>query len=133
MDQTNRLQSACYVADLLGDLSRKKIPLPSVESLSTRLCLRLPERRRTTLINMVMKWKLRDAWAVVRKERYNNTKVWRKKERVLWHEGVKCDFESVWEREKRRHWLFLRRKRKRKVKFLLEKFGAENVADCVRS
>ena len=41
------------------------------------------------------------------------------------------DFNSVWEKEKRRHWLFLRRKRKRKVKFLLEKFGSEDVIDCV--
>ena len=55
MNPTTKLQNTCYVADLLGDLSRKKVPLPSVDSLSTKLCLRLPERRRKTLINMVMK------------------------------------------------------------------------------
>ena len=131
MSQTTKLQNACYVADLLVDLSRKKVPLPSIDSLSTKLCLRLPERRRTTFITMVMRWKVRDAWAVVRRERYNNAKVWRDNKRVLQEEGVERDYDSVWEREKRRHWLFLRTKRKRRVKFLLGKFGSENVVGCV--
>lgn len=82
-------------------------------------------------MNVVIKWKVRDAWAVVRRERYNNTKVWRDNKRVLPEEGVVHDFNRVWEKEKRRHWLFLRKKRKRRVKFLLEKFGAESVIDCV--
>ena len=41
------------------------------------------------------------------------------------------DLNSVWEKEERRQWLFLRKKRKRRVKFLLEKFAVENVIDCV--
>ena len=40
-------------------------------------------------------------------------------------------FNNVWKKEKRRHWLFLRDKRKRRVNFLSEKFGSKGASDCV--
>ncbi len=55
------------------------LPYASVEGLCTKFCMKLPERRTTTLVSTVMKWKVRDAWTVVRKKKYNNTKVWRER------------------------------------------------------
>ena len=131
MGSFSSVQNACYVADLLGDLSRKRVPLPSVEGLCTKLCMKLPERRTTTLVNKVMKWKVRDAWTVVRKERYNNTKVWIESKQVLHEEGVVRAFNNIWKKEKRKHWLYLRKKKTRRVNFLSEKFGLRNTCDCV--
>ena len=122
MGQTTKLQNACYVADLLGDLTRKRLPLPSVEGLCAKLCMKLPERRTTTLVNTVMKWKVKDAWTLLGRR---NTTTQR------FGEGVVRAFNNIWRKEKRRHWLYLRKKRTRRVNFLSEKFGSRNACDCV--
>ena len=72
-----------------------------------------------------------DAWSVVRKERYNNTKVWRENRRVLQEEDVVCLFNRVGEKMKREHWKVLKEKRKRKVNFLFQKYDRREVMDCV--
>lgn len=73
-----------------------------------------------------------DVWTVVRTERYNNTKVWRENRPVLQEENVVVPFNRVWEKEKRKHWNVLRkRRRRRKVNFLSRKYGQNEVVDCV--
>ena len=72
-----------------------------------------------------------DAWTVVRNEQSNNTKVWKENKRVLQEEGVVHAFNSIWRKEKRRHWFVLTGKRKRRVNFLSEKFGSKGEIDCV--
>ena len=123
MKQTVKLLNAYHVADLFGDLLRKKLPTTSVESLCCKLCMGLPSGRRITLINTVMKWKQIDAWSVVRTERYNNTKIWRENRPILDEENVTHAFNIVWEKEKNRYGTLLQEKRKRKVDFLRQTFG----------
>ena len=72
-----------------------------------------------------------DAWSVVRKERYNNTKVWREIRRVLQEEDVVCPFNRMREKEKREHWKVLKEKRKGKVSFLFQKYGHRERMDCM--
>lgn len=75
---------------------------------------------------MVMKWKWNVAWDAVRKERYNNTTVWRGNRYLLEQENVIADFNRIWEKEKNEYKTLLREKRKRKVEFLWQKYGARN-------
>eukprot|EP00494_Astrolonche_serrata_P008035 UN08069 len=77
MKATLKLQQARYVLDLFQKLKRKNIGTSPVEELSIRICQRLPERRKRTLVNTVMQWKIEDARKSINKTRYDNTKIWR--------------------------------------------------------
>jgi hypothetical protein len=103
MKQTVKLLNAYHVADLFGDILRKKLPTTSVESLCCKLCMGLPSGQRRTLINTIIKWKQNDAWNVVRTERYNNTKIWRENRPILDEENVTHTFNVIWEKEKNRY------------------------------
>ena len=70
MTQTIRLLKADYVTDLLRRLVNRGLALRSVTALADRLCggLRGEEKRRV-LRDRVMKWKLKDAQTVQKKEK----------------------------------------------------------------
>jgi len=123
MKQNIRLVHTRYVVDLLQDLIRRKVGTDSVENRCKDICINLPPRRRNTLVNKVMKWKLSEAKKCLQRERFNNTVEWRKGKTVIVGAGVLHDYERVWNLEQKRVREELKMKRKRKVRFLKKKYG----------
>lgn len=62
-----KLVHARHVVDLLRDLTRKKVGTNTVERQCKSICKGLPQRRKNTMVNRVMKWKLVDARKCLRK------------------------------------------------------------------
>ena len=125
MTQTIRLLKADYVTDLLRRLVNRGLALRSVTALADRLCggLRGEEKRRV-LRDRVMKWKLKDAQTVQKKEKWKNTKVWREEVEVLRWNRVDERFFIIWDKEKGERRRDLKYKLERKVRWLLEKAKA---------
>ena len=55
------LEKSRYVVNLFLQLKQKKIGTTEIETLSKRMCKRLPERRHRTLANTIVQWKKEDA------------------------------------------------------------------------
>ena len=91
--------------------------------------MKLPKSREKTLINIVMKWKWKDAWNKGRKERYENTRAWRINKQILIEENIIDEFNRMWETEKDVYKTQLRETRRRKMGFLHEKFGQQEKHD----
>ena len=47
-----------HVVDLLQELARRSVRTSTVERQCKRICSGLPQRRKNTMVNRVMKWKL---------------------------------------------------------------------------
>ena len=69
------LEKSRYVMKLFNQLKQKKIGTTEVETLSKRICKRLPERRHRTLVNTIIQWKIEDARSMLNRARYENTQV----------------------------------------------------------
>ena len=66
-----------YVKDLFVALINNHVGTPEVANLSARLCKRLNKQKEETLIEKVMKWKLTDARKDLRKQVYEEKKLWK--------------------------------------------------------
>ena len=118
-----KLVHARHVVDLLRELTRRRVGTSTVERQCKRICSGLPQRRKNTMVNRVMRWKLDDARRCLGKERYMNTKGWRRWKPIISHAGVKQEYDSWWRREKSRMKRYLKASRKKKVKFLEQRYG----------
>ena len=116
-----RLIKARCVIDLMQDMTKKKIGRTSLGRQCQSICRGLPISRKNTIVNRVMRWKLNDAKARMRRAQYLNTNEWRRSKHVIAAAGILQDFETIWSDEKSRIYRVLREKRKRKVAFLKQK------------
>jgi len=107
-----------YVMDLFQKLQQKRIGTSNVTSLCKRICERLPSRRKQTLVDIVMRWKLMDARTCFHTAKRNNTVVWREVRPVLQQANVCRRYEELWRLESSNYAQELRHKLTRKVRFL---------------
>ena len=75
MRKTLKLLQSQHTVDLLYHLKERKIGTMNVEKLCRTVCSGLPDKRRKTLVEIVMRWKCSDAMSCLRKEKYQNTKI----------------------------------------------------------
>ena len=114
---------ARYARDLYKDLEKEKIGTTNVVSLCTRLCKTLPISRRNTLVSTIINWKMADANKRLKEEQYNNTKVWRESKKLLGDFNMIESYEIEWSKERERYKQCLTKKRKKKIVFLMNKYG----------
>ena len=114
--------------DLFVDLKRRHIGTTEVESMSKRICFKLPSKRCRTLVDIIMKCKIDDARKEMNKARYNNTQVWRNNRQHLVDMNIINQFNDVWSFEKEVTRTNLCNKRKKKVDFLSIKYNKKNNA-----
>ena len=68
-----------------------------------------------------MDWKIRDAKRVLREKKAKHTKLWREDEKVLRELGVRDRFITIWEKEKSDVKLEMKKKKEKKVEYLINK------------
>ena len=117
MQQTMRYIHALHITDLYKELLKHNLTTTNILSLSKQLCNTLPERRRNTLASMITRWKLTDAYDVLREERYNNTRSWRECKRTLQEHNVMKQFMELHKKERSRYRSELIEQRKQKLDF----------------
>ena len=100
MQQTLKYIHAVYITDLYKDLNKQGLGTTTVVSLSRRLCSTLPKRRENTLISIIIRWKLNDAYSVLRREKYENTKIWRECKNVLIQENIMKRYLEIHNKER---------------------------------
>ena len=122
MIQTRKLLHAQYVNNLFRTLRMKKIGNAETEELSKRICKEIKSRTRT-LVNTVIQWKYEDSIKELRKEKYNQTKVWRECKPTLDRNNKTEEYNEIWIREKRRLKQKYKEKMEQKVKHLRQKYG----------
>ena len=120
--QTLKYVHSMYTKDLFSELVKSCTPTTVIANLASRICQKLPQRRKITLRNTVMKWTLQEAEEDYRKNAQRNTRIWRENISILGHHRIDKQFRKVWERERKRYKTKLLRKRKKKVKFLKNKY-----------
>ena len=120
--QTSKYIHTMYKRDLFKDLVKNCTPTTTIASLSNRICRNLPERRKITLRNMIMKWTLDEAEANLKKDARNNTKTWRENISILRDHGVNRRFQRVWEDERKRYKTRLQKQKQKKIQFLKYKY-----------
>ena len=124
IDQTMKLVTSRNVFEMMRKLKRGKVGTNEVMCLSGRMCSRLGNSRRETLVDTVMKWKVRDARKQFNRDRYENTKVWREIKPILHEHGVTRQYEELWAQQKEKFHTEERRRVNKKVSFLREKYTA---------
>ena len=90
---------AIYVKNLYGNLKKDGIGTTTVEGLSQKLCQTLPNHRSRTLVKIVIRWKLHDAYNELRRAQHENTVTWRKEKKVIAESGMLNEFNELWRRE----------------------------------
>ena len=75
MRKTLKLLQSQHAVDLLYHLKERKIGTMNMEKLCRTVCNGLPDKRRKTLVEIVMRWKCSDVMSCLRKEKYQNTKI----------------------------------------------------------
>ncbi len=121
MKSTNDVTHSWYVVDLLRELQRKGIGTTPVESLAGKLANN-KEKVRRQLVKHTMTARLKDAHKDNRRKKYENKEVWKEEDTVLIREGVLEAFLVVWTKEKKRWKQKLRTQRKKKIKWLVDKY-----------
>ena len=58
---------------MMSMLTRSKIGTNEVMRLTSKICSRLGESKTTSMVNIVMKWKVQDAQKEFNRQRYENT------------------------------------------------------------
>ena len=76
-----------------------------------------------------MDWKIPDAKRVLREKKAKHTRLWRDEEKVLRELGVRDRFIMIWESEKERAKVFLKKKKDRKVEFIIGRMKEERRKD----
>ena len=123
INNTIRLLRAEYIADLFDELIHKNTPLRSVKMDSDKLCEHLPSKHSYTTAMRVMKWRRKDAIKELIQKKEDNMKMWRESEKRLRDLRVLDSYFQIWEEEKSYQRRRFTRKRKRKVAFLVNKYG----------
>ena len=102
-------------------------------SICLRVCSGLSRSRERTLLEKVMKWRLRDARRSMDEAKRENTRVWREAKRVLSYHRVRDEYLAIWRREKEQYRLHLRELLRSKVSVLVQRYSRNNdVSDSVR-
>ena len=71
--ETTTYIHSMYIKDLYAELISKGVPTTTIANNAEKICKKLPERRKSTLINIMMKWTVEDANERLRKAEYSNT------------------------------------------------------------
>ena len=124
MIQTRKLLHAQYVNDLFRKLMMKNIGNAETEELSQRTCKNIKSRTRT-MVNIVTRWKYQDSFKELRKEKRNQTKIWRECKPVISRANKVQEYNEIWIKEKRRLKKKYKEKLEQKVKHLQEKYGSK--------
>ena len=133
MKKSLEYKHAIYVKNLYLELRKHKIGTTTVESLCGRICNKLPTRRRGTLINQIIKWKLDDAYNILRKMKNENTEEWRKSKIIIKDGNILDSYERLWKREITIYENTQRNKLRNTIQFLTSKYKKQkNVPDEVR-
>ena len=66
MATTYRRIKGMYVKDLFKSLIYHKVGTTDVHQLCTKLCLKMPTKKTSNLVNLVMKWKYEDSQKLYR-------------------------------------------------------------------
>ena len=101
-------------------LHRRGIGTAEVEQLATKLCQK--GKGRTSIVEIVMKNKIKDAHKEMRRLRYQNEKTWREEDDKLIREGILEGFLVMWHKEKMRWKKVLKEKRMKKIEWLTKKY-----------
>ena len=122
MVQTIKKINAIYVRDLFKSLLKNKVGTAEVHALSLKLCKKLSTERAKTLVNIVMKWKLNDAYKILRRQTYEENMMWKSYRKLFIEENVIIKFNNIWDEERCRIRKDFRETCKQKVKWLKDKF-----------
>jgi hypothetical protein len=88
MKKSLEYKHSVHLKNFYGNLKKDEIGTTTVERLSQRLCRTLPEHRTRTMVKIVVRWKLQDAHNQLRTTQRENTKTWRKEEKVIQEAGM---------------------------------------------
>ena len=123
-----RLQKAYHRRDLLTQLVDRDVPINSVAAVCKQACRGLSTHKEITMRKTIMKWRLNDAHVELNTARRVHTQSRREMEAILRGEGIIRDFDAARDRERARIRGNLNIKRKRKVRFLTEKWRVNRPA-----
>ena len=122
MSTTLRRIKTMYVKDLFQSLVYHNIGTTEVHQLCSKLCSKITILKASTLVNNIMKWKYKDALKVYRKTVYDEKRLWKTYSSVYKEEGIINDYNALWCVEKGGFTKTCRADRKRKVKWLINKY-----------
>ena len=117
---TYSILHSLYCIDLLKKLDMENIGTESIERQCRKLCNEKSSNRK--LVKIVMRSRIRNAYKDLRRNRYENNKIWREESKTLAHESILDEYMTIWSVEK--EWIRsnLKTKRKKKIKWLMEKY-----------
>ena len=92
MRKSMEYKHAIYIKNLFENLKKNGVGTTTIESLSSRMCERLPVKRCKTLVKIVLGWKIQDAHDKLRTAQYDNAQTWRREEGKLQQAGVLEEF-----------------------------------------
>jgi len=121
MMKTKKKLQAIYVKDLLQTLYKRNIGTAEVFHLSTKLC-KENKYKRKEITKLAMKEKMKDAWKVLRKEKYEEQQMWRQLKKTINNKSRIENYNEIWYVEKNDTYNHLRDKRKTKIKWLVNKY-----------
>ena len=122
MEQTVKLQHTIYILDLHVKLKKIKVGTSTIEKLTTKLCNQLPEKRKETLKDLLLGWRITQARKNIRTEKYQNTKLWRQSKPIIEEENILHEYNMIWKEEKQRQYEYFKRAVKEKICFYRRKY-----------
>ena len=125
MNSTIRLLKAIYVVDLLEKMTKRGLVLSSVMKMARGMCSGLKGDKAKLIADMIMQWKLQDANRVLKEKKRENTRIWREDRAILSELQVSQKYLEIWQNEKHARREELKRKKEKKILFLLEKTKKE--------
>ena len=136
MQKSIEYKHAIYIKNLYLGLHKRKVGTTTVETLCARICHRLPNTRKVTLINQIIGWKLTDAYDILMKAKYQNTEEWRRSKLIINDYNVLAPYERLWNREITIYENNLNKQLKRKLQFLETKYKKrtiipDNIGDII--
>ena len=88
--------------------------------------------RKNEIINLAMKSKVKDAWECIRREKRNEQQMWRQLRPKLRDRRKENEYNKIWMEEKDRFYREMRSKKKRKIKWIENKFyKKEKIPDTI--
>ena len=77
-----------------------------------------------------MEWKYKSTYKNLRKEKYEQTKIWRECKPIIREQGIEEEYYNLWTNKKRNIRDMFKKKAERKVKHLCEKYRPKaNIPD----
>ena len=132
MATTCRRIKGMYVKDLFKSLIYHKVGTTDVHQLCTKLCLKMPTKKTSNLVNLVMKWKYEDSQKLYRNGMYEENKLWRRYQPTLIDHNIINEYNEIWGIEKAMVMKKYRVIRKKKIKWLVGKYKCkDNIPDYI--